>query len=641
MKQKILLLIGILLIFQLPLFSQFYYVEDCKNPTGIFTPMGDAIGYTSGSVDPADNGWLRLTQIGGVGKRGYVLTEGSYSSDMGLTIEFDFKAWNNAGAKIGDGFSVFLFDGSISNTDFRIGGSGGNLGYLPNTVLGQLGVSGGYLGVGIDGYGGFIVSSPNAPTTSLRPHSISIAGPESNGYKYVASTLSYFAGISGISGTTIFTTTTGGIRPADTSYYRRVRVQIDPAAGTGVDISVYLKINPTGEFIQVLNKVNLPIAPFPTLKVGFAGVTGDYTAHHEVRNVVIKTSGDLSVYKKVDLPTCPVANDPFSIETIVTCGVVSSINDIAVRDTIPANFHVSSFGISGGTFHTAPGAPAVLADGRKVYSYNVNIPPVGTAIVAWNGYMTTLEKSEDLITSAEITPPGSFTDADLTDNYAKYTPVWPAKGSIVGTPTFSYDDISDNMMVTLQVENVGETDFLNPFYVTAYRDNVGNTTKEPYAFNDAIAVGETKTITFTIPNYKASWSSNEFVVIKINDKGDGLADQEVCDEDNALFFYYGLQPMQQEVCKDNIGEMESTFTHYSYYTYQWQYSANEATWTNISGATTRNYKPTYQQPGIGYYRMKVTNSNDPGNIVYHYTASVKVISRRCVMPVNPNIHIYQ
>ena len=223
------------------------------------------------------------------------------------------------------------------------------------------------------------------------------------------------------------------------------------------------------------------------------------------------------------------------------------------------------------------------------------------------------------------------------------TPLWVTpRGEIIGTPTFNYDNSSGGKMtITLQVKNTGEARFENPFRVSVFRDNVGNATNYTYEYQNTIDAGETATITFTLDNFDTVWTPNDFLIIKINAKADGATNQEVCDEDNTLFFYYALLPTGQEVCRDNIEEMKSTFTHYSYYTYQWQYSTNEITWTDISGATVRNYMPTYQEPGIGYYRLKITDSNDPGNIVYHYTASVKVISRRCVMPVNPNIHIFQ
>ena len=222
-------------------------------------------------------------------------------------------------------------------------------------------------------------------------------------------------------------------------------------------------------------------------------------------------------------------------------------------------------------------------------------------------------------------------------------PLWVTpKAEIAGTPTFSYDGSSGGKMtITLQVKNTGDAIFKNPFYVSVFRDAVGGSPNYTYKYENTIDVGETITLTLVLENFETTWTPNNFLIIKINAKSDGVTDQEVCDEDNVLFFYYGLLPTGQEACRDNIGEMESTFTHHSYYTYQWQYSTNEITWTDISGATVRNYMPTYQEPGIGYYRLKITDSNDPMNIVYHYTASVKVISRRCVMPVNPNIHIFQ
>ena len=634
MKQKLLLLTTILLFLQLPLYSQFYYVEDCKNSTGIFTPKGDAL-YTSGNADPSGNGWLRLTRSGGLNQCGYVLTEGSYLSNLGLTVEFDFKVWNSTGGGIADGLSVFLFDGSINDGNFQIGGLGGALGYLPNSYGSNPGLIGGYLGVGIDEYGNFRGYTGGGPN-GMHIHAITVAGPANSGYAYIGSTPSQFVGISGISGTTISYPTTIATRPADASYYRRVRVQMDPAATIGVDVSVYLKIDPNGDFVQVLDKVNVPFVPFPTFRVGFAGITGSATAHHEVRNVVIKTSGDLSVYKKVDIPLCLEKDEPFDIETIVTSGALIPLTDVAVQDTLPANFNVSSFNISGGAFHTAPTTPVILADGRKVYSYSVDVPVVGTAIVSWSGYMTSIQSSKDLITSVGIMPPASFVDPSLIDNYAIFIPEWLPEGRIVGTPTFSYDEATDNMTITLDVKNTGDIDFQSPFKVTAYKDNIGNTTKYIYMLNETIVAGEMKNITFSIPNYNVNWAMSNGVIIKVNDNGDGTNDQAVCYDNQSKYRYYSISPIIQDVCRGKVEVITCSFNLGTNDTYQWQSSKNNLTWTDIVGATQNTYHPVNQKPSIVYYRI-VVNNNDVSNPEIINSASVRIRVRACVLPVNHNI----
>ena len=310
-------------------------------------------------------------------------------------------------------------------------------------------------------------------------------------------------------------------------------------------------------------------------------------------------------------------------------------------------------------------ADIIVTGGTKVYVYSSN--PVGLwapARKVWNQFAyNAVNINNDLtVPRVQFNPATAFAGADediitTGDNVYPFNgylmqqtaldqygmPLWVIpRAEIVGTPTFSYNDSDKKMTITLQVKNTGEARFENPFYVSVFKDNVGNAiTNYTYEYQNTIDIGETITLTLVLDNFDTVWSPNDFLIIKINAKADGATDQEVCYEDNTLFFYYGLLPTDQESCKDNIGEMKSSFTHYSYYTYQWQYSANETTWTDIAGATTNTYTPAHQEPGIGYYRLKITDSNDPMNIVYHYTASVKVISRRCVMPVNPNIHIFQ
>lgn len=58
------------------------------------------------------------------------------------------------------------------------------------------------------------------------------------------------------------------------------------------------------------------------------------------------------------------------------------------------------------------------------------------------------------------------------------------------------------------------------------------------------------------------------------------------------------------------------------YNYQWEYSANGVTWTNISGAISTSYTPTTLNQTM-YYRRKVTDSNN--NVAYSGTSVAAVI----------------
>lgn len=79
-----------------------------------------------------------------------------FSSLNGIKIEFEYGMYGGTGA---DGISVFLFDASVASP--MVGSNGGGLGYgynrAHNTFAAnrQTGLSGAYLGIGLDAYGNF------------------------------------------------------------------------------------------------------------------------------------------------------------------------------------------------------------------------------------------------------------------------------------------------------------------------------------------------------------------------------------------------------------------------------------------------------------------------------------------------------
>ncbi|MDR2955096.1 MAG: VCBS repeat-containing protein [Prevotella sp.] len=212
-------------------------------------------------------------------------------------------------------------------------------------------------------------------------------------------------------------------------------------------------------------------------------------------------------------------------------------------------------------------------------------------------------------------------------------PLWLApEAQIVGVPVFSYNDADDKMTITLQIKNAGDAIFDAPFYVTVYKDNVGSATKQTFIYNDDVEKGETISMTLTIPNFK-SWTTYNFIVINLNDKGTGDHNQPVCKDDKSRYRYYGVLPTQQEVCLSKAGEMSCSFVlPDGTNTYQWQSSRDNITWADISGATAIAYTPTDQKRGILYYRVVVEDNAETINSV-----SVKVRVMSCHLPVNHNI----
>src|SRR5208337_2295031 len=107
---------------------------------------------TGGTIDPAGSGWLRLTDNEG-NQTGYAYNTTPFDLSQGLLVQFDYATWGGTGA---DGYSVYLFDAGVVNPGpgpFNIGAFGGSLGYAQKT--GIAGISGGYMGIGVDEYGNF------------------------------------------------------------------------------------------------------------------------------------------------------------------------------------------------------------------------------------------------------------------------------------------------------------------------------------------------------------------------------------------------------------------------------------------------------------------------------------------------------
>ena len=113
----------------------------------------------NGTIDPVGSGWLRLTDSEG-NQTGYAYNTTQFDLSQGLLVQFDYATWGGSGA---DGYSVYLFDAGVVNPGpgpFNIGAFGGSLGYaqkLPHfRYHGTLpGISGGYIGIGVDEYGNF------------------------------------------------------------------------------------------------------------------------------------------------------------------------------------------------------------------------------------------------------------------------------------------------------------------------------------------------------------------------------------------------------------------------------------------------------------------------------------------------------
>lgn len=234
------------------------------------------IGGDAALTAPADgngNGWLRLTPIA-TNKFGYVHNERSFPSSDGILAEFRYATHGGTGA---DGLAVFLYDGATPEGDFRIGPSGGALGYAGCPVPSGggppvPGLRNAYVGIAFDEYGNFARTGQcgrDGIGTGFQPDRVSVRGSEAAGYPLLASAQ------------------TSQTLIAPRASARRVKVAV---SATGL-LSVYITY-PDGTVQTVTSGHQLPAAP-ATLKFGFVASTGGRTNYHEIRNATVVRPVDL------------------------------------------------------------------------------------------------------------------------------------------------------------------------------------------------------------------------------------------------------------------------------------------------------------------------------------------------------------
>jgi len=293
-------------LFVISLDAQTFYIsETLRNSVApTFTFGGDPKAYlTSGVDDPVGDGWLRLTKDLKY-QKGYAFVNQSFPSTLGVQVDLEFKIWRNNSEAVGaDGFSVFLFDATTDS--FIIGGFGGSLGYAQFDNVGadkSSGLSGGYVGIGIDEFGNYSKEfEGRIGGEGFHKNSIGVRGS--------TPTFSWLKGNFDLG----FMLEHGQAsqRPPDSSYYRRLQIEILPISGNSANhykIKVRIKTEDSKKFYEVLS-YELPGVPPPMLKLGFAASTGDCINFHEVRNLQITTPGGVRVVKSVDKTVADVGEE--------------------------------------------------------------------------------------------------------------------------------------------------------------------------------------------------------------------------------------------------------------------------------------------------------------------------------------------
>lgn len=276
------------------------------------TPGAGGLPGSTTPIDSVGNGALRLTSNSG-DQAAFVIYNSAFSSSAGLSITFDFFAYNGTtlatGANPGsgaDGISFFLIDGAQSPT--LAGAFGGSLGYAQKNREQIDGIVGGYIGVGFDEYGNFANPGDELNSSGQRqggpgnvPDAVTVRGSGNGltGYNFVATSGTLTPGIDNVAATN------------RTDATRKARIDITQAGF----LSVKIDLNNDGDFGDVgeaptalsnINIVNANGGVLPSsFKFGFASSTGSATNIHEIRNLRISTFSTPPTVADATIPVQP------------------------------------------------------------------------------------------------------------------------------------------------------------------------------------------------------------------------------------------------------------------------------------------------------------------------------------------------
>lgn len=317
------------------LIAQFPYYESFKNstapdivfggqPTAYLTSgQNDPV---TGVTDPVGEGYLRLTRNRG-DQKGFVHNKTNFSSQYGLKIEFEYFTYGGGAFGVSaDGITFFLYDATVSDNNFKIGGFGGSLGYAQyktsSDAVATSGITGGYLGIGLDEYGNF--SNP----TELRvggpgflKSSVTLRGRgEGSGPTLPNSSLGNYRYLTHKQTTPVFGLTSGSRSPLPTSNdYRKAIIILEPARNPLTGYFVTVKIvtggNPQTTH-TVIDQFHYPdIAP-AQVRYGLASSTGFEYNYHEIRNLRINAFDPIPPVASNDLNNTTAKNTPVAIPVL-------------------------------------------------------------------------------------------------------------------------------------------------------------------------------------------------------------------------------------------------------------------------------------------------------------------------------------
>ncbi|MGB6605595.1 MAG: outer membrane beta-barrel protein [Steroidobacteraceae bacterium] len=390
-----------------PASAQFKLQQTFMNTTAPgWTLSGNAL-LTAPSIDPAGQGWLRLTDTGG-SEQGLALSSATVPANVAVTLRFNYVSWGGTGA---DGMTVFLYDSTQNMSGASVGGG-----------LGYCGGAGGYFAIGLDEYGNF--SNPGdrcgAPSggPGREPESLVLRGPLSANNAY-------------LTGTTV----AGGIddpgvstRPSS----KTVIVTLTPAA-VGYTVTAEFQ-SASGQPFQILfSNVAVPYAPPASLSVGFSASTGGSTNNHELQDLVAATPDDLQVM--MSGPATVLQGTPVTYTLTVTNNggyAIDAANAPTVLDTVPA-------AITGASWTCVPsaGASCTASGSGNLNTSGLTLPVNGSVTYTITGTLAPSTACGGNVinsASADFGSSSGFEDPDETNNTASVTSTVSCAVTLVANP---------------------------------------------------------------------------------------------------------------------------------------------------------------------------------------------------------------
>ena len=417
-------------------------------------------------IDSEGDGWLRLTRDQKE-QKGYAIINQSFASTNGVLIDMEFNIWrtNSDGFGGADGFSIFLYDATV--TPFSMGGFGGSLGYAQRQIDYQSplehGLTGGYVGIGFDEYGNYSRISEardGGIGFSNTKNTIGIRGPGSkadNWYKGYT----WLTGNSSLG----FDLQAGQVnsRPDGTSYYRRTQLEISPQPNGKYSITIRMMTQKNGTFSKVLGPYELPTVPPASLKMGLAASTGQSINIHEIRNLIITSAGGIRTSKSVDKLTAKVGD-----ELTYTIDVYNQTDSLAkglilkeALSQISSNFRVKSVTFDN---HGDPKTTASNYPITDLSNISLDIAPISSATFTIKGNVIAYPSGGMLTNSATVDlGTSNIKDPDLVNNTSSAS----TKIDLTNAPDFVVSQtasqicldssIPNSNVLTLKVTNAGQT----------------------------------------------------------------------------------------------------------------------------------------------------------------------------------------